>query len=457
MRSVHDAALPSRPRGQRELLLLGLLALGLLALLQLGAAPAHADATHIDAVNFNMDVDPGSASFLTGAINTAQHDGASVLLINIDTPGGDLDSMKTIEQAELASAVPIVVYVSPSGGRAASAGTFVALAAPVVAMAPNTRIGAASPIDSSGGNLPSTLDTKIKQDLEADIRSLQTSYGRNVELAVSTVESAKAYDDSEAIDGHLVNLGAASQAELLSRLDGTSTTLHNGTTVTLHTAGLPVTPIEQSFTDQLKTVLFNPTVVFILFIVAAICIYLELAHPGAIVPGTVGVIALVLFLFGAGSLNPNWAGLVLMLLAIVLLAIDVRVPTHGVLTAGALVCLVVGSLIFFNSNAGSGGPTLSPLIIGAFAAGVGLVSLLVLRYAISAQRRPVTTGREGLIGQRARVTVPLAPAGRVKLTGEDWAARLSERAAGQRIEVDRDVRVAAVEGLTLIVEPLKPQ
>jgi membrane-bound serine protease (ClpP class) len=146
-----------------------------------------------------------------------------------------------------------------------------------------------------------------------------------------------------------------------------------------------------------------------------------------------------------------------MLLAIALLAIDVRVPTHGVLTAGALICLVVGSLIFFNSNAGSGGPTLSPLIIGAFAAGVGLVSLLVLRYAISAQRRPVTTGREGLIGQRARVTVPLAPVGRVKLTGEDWAARLSERAAGQRIEVDRDVRVAAVEGLTLIVEPLKPQ
>src|SRR5258708_6504378 len=292
MRSAHDAALPSRTRGERELLWLGLLALGLLALPQRAAAPVHADATHIDAVNFNMDVDPGSASFLKGAIDTAQHDGASLLLINLDTPGGDLDSMKTIEQAELASMVPIVVYVSPSGGPAASAGT---------------------------------------------VRPL----------------------------------GAASQAELLSRLDGTSTTLHNGTTVMLHTAGLPVTLIEQSFTDQLKTVLFNPTVVFILFIVAAICIYLELAHPGAIVPGTVGVIALVLFLFGAGSLNPNWAGLVLMLLAIVLLAIDVRVPTHGVLTAGALVCLVVGSLIFFNSHAGSGGPTPSPLIIGAFAAGGG--------------------------------------------------------------------------------------
>src|SRR5258708_19518964 len=147
MRSAHDAALPSRARGQRELLLLGLLALGLLALLQLAAAPAHADATHIDAVNFNMDVDPGSASFLTGAINTAQHDGASLLLINLDTPGGDLDSMKTIEQAELASAAPIVVYLSPSAGRAASAGTFVAPAPPPVPTPPTPHLPPPPPPD----------------------------------------------------------------------------------------------------------------------------------------------------------------------------------------------------------------------------------------------------------------------------------------------------------------------
>src|SRR5258708_39009417 len=145
MRSAHDAALPSRARGQRELLLLGLLALGLLALLQLAAAPAHADATHIDAVNFNMDVDPGSASFLTGAINTAQHDGASLLLINLDTPGGDLESMKTIVQAELASTVPIVVYVSPSGGRAGSAGPLRAPAGPGGGLRPAPRPRAAQP------------------------------------------------------------------------------------------------------------------------------------------------------------------------------------------------------------------------------------------------------------------------------------------------------------------------
>src|SRR5260370_32443864 len=162
MRSAHDAALPSRARGQRERLLLGLLALGLLALLQFAAAPVHADATHIDAVNFNMDVAPGSASFLKGAIDTAQHDGASLLLINLDTPGGDLDSMKTIEQAELASMVPIVVYVSPSGGRAASAGTFVPRAPPVWALGPKRATAPASPPTSTAGNLPPHPDTKTK-------------------------------------------------------------------------------------------------------------------------------------------------------------------------------------------------------------------------------------------------------------------------------------------------------
>lgn len=442
-----------------RMLPLVLLTLGLFLAFGAGVAPTvHADSPHVDTVTFAADVDPGSASFISGVIDTAQHDGATLLLIKLDTPGGDLESMKQIVQKELASAVPIVVYISPAGGRAGSAGTFVALAAPVVAMAPNTRIGAASPVDSTGSDLPATLDAKIKNDLEAEMRSLQSQYHRNVDLAVSTIESAKAYDASEAIDQNLVNLGAATQDELLARLDGTATTLSNGSAVTLHTAGLPVAELEQSLGDQIKSVLFDPTVVFILFIVAAICIYLELSHPGAIVPGTVGAIALVLFLYGAGSLNPNWAGLVLMLLAIALLAVDVRVPTHGVLTVGALISLVIGSFIFFNSNADQGGTTLNPLLIGAFAAAVGLVSLIVLQYAIRAQRRPITTGHEGLLGKKARIIEPLAPEGRVVLQGENWAARLSERVAakGVRLEPPHDVRVVAIEGLTLIVEPLQP-
>ncbi len=435
---------------------IALLVTGVLLAMQVAApSTARAGGPHVDAVTFDTEVGPGSAAFLTNAITTAEGDGATVLLINLDTPGGDLDSMKAIVQAELASTVPIVVYVSPQGGRAASAGTFIALAAPMVAMAPNTRIGAASPVDSSGNDLPATEDRKIKNDLEAQISGLQATFGRNVPLALQTVENAASYDDQDAVAQRLVNRSDESQTELLSALDGTSVTLANHTTVTLRTAGLPVDNLQETLGDQVKTILFDPNVLFILFVVALICIYLELSHPGAIVPGTVGAIALVVFLFGAGALNPNWSGLVLMLLAIVLLAVDVRVPTHGVLTVGALVCLVVGSLIFFNSGVDRGAPTVNPILVGAFAVAVGLVSATLIQYVVRISRRRVATGASALIGENAVVIATLAPRGRVKVLGEDWAARLPERAVavGLRVEAQTPVRVVGLDGLTLIVEP----
>lgn len=497
-----------RTRLRQRVLSLGILSVvtaGLLALALAALSGAHtaraapADATHLDALTFNGDVDASSAHYLDGAISTAEHDGAALLLITIDTPGGDIASMEDIVQHELASTVPIVTYVAPQGGHAGSAGTFIALAAPVVAMAPDTRIGAASPVDSSGNDLSSTLDRKVKNDLEQLIRGIQTTYHRNPDLAVATVETAAAYDDQQAISQDLVNLGAASQSDLLSQLDGMTVTLaHDSTTVTLHTSNLSVTTLQPSLADNLESLFLDPNVLFILFIVAAICIYLELAHPGAIVPGTIGAIALVIFLLGAGSIDPNWAGLVLMLLAVVLLAIDVRVPTHGVLTIGALISLVVGSLIFFNANVGQGAPGLSPIVIVGTAIGVGLISLFVISYAVRSRRWKVTTGGEGLLGQTATVIEPLAPEGRVRVLGEDWAARLGEpRVKGRaRVRVHGEdpsvrlgaapatvtgevvplgppsggsaialgtseagdqVRVTGRDGLTLIVEPLPPE
>ena len=443
-------------------LLLVILLAGLGAVFQLAFTAHHALAAgpHVDTVTFDRDVDPASAHFLTDAIDTANSDGATVLIVSLDTPGGDLESMKTIVQKELASAIPIVVYVTPQGGRAASAGTFLALAAPIVAMAPNTRIGAASPIDSSGNDIPSTLDRKLKNDLEAQIRGIQTTFHRNVDLAIATVETAASYDDQQAIAQNLVNFGAGTQTDLLNQIDGMSVTLANGSNVTIHTAGLPTEELTATFANQLETVFLDPTLLFILFAVAAVCIYLELSHPGAIVPGTIGAIALIIFLFGSGSLNPNWAGLILMLLSIVLLAIDVRVPTHGVLTAGALVSLVVGSLIFFDTGSapGTGAQGVSPVVVLATAVGVGLVSLTVISYAIRVRLKPIHTGSEGLLGQVATVVAPLAPSGRVSLLGEDWAARLDGEAlkSGIPIEAEQKVRVVARDGLTLIVQPLQP-
>jgi membrane-bound serine protease (ClpP class) len=437
--------------------ILGCLTLALLCLCR-GVPVAHADGPHLDLVTFQRDVDPASARFLTDAIDTAQGDGAALLLIELDTPGGDLDSMKQIVQKELAASVPIVVYVAPAGGRAASAGTFVALAAPVVAMAPDTRIGAASPVDSSGGEIPATEDRKLKNDLEAQIRGIQTSYGRNTDDAVQTVETAASYSDAEAEADNLVTLGAASQDELLQKLDGYLGHFSSGAPFTLHTAGLAVDELQPTFANQLETVLFDPTVLFILFIVAAICIYLELAHPGAIVPGTIGALVLLLFLFGSQAINPNWTGLLLMLLAIVLLAIDVRTPTHGVLTVGALIALVAGSLIFFDTGAETRGSGVNPFVVLGAAVAVGLCSFLVILYAVRSKGGLKLSGSEGLLGQLATVIEPIGPGdapGRVRVLGEDWSARLTVKAAASnvRLEADTAVRVRRVEGLTLFVDP----
>lgn len=431
--------------------------LTLAAMFALGAAitgVARADGPHIDNAVFSQDVDPGSARFLTQAISTAESDGATLLIVTLDTPGGDLDSMKTITQKEINATVPIVVYIAPQNARAGSAGTFIALAAPIVAMAPNTRIGAASPIDANGQDLPSTLDRKVKNDLEAQLRSNQTTFGRNPDPAVQTVENAQSFTVDQALQLHMVDLKALSQADLLAQLDGKTITLADGSTVTLHTANLAVQEIKPTLGDQLESLFLNPTLLFILFIVAAICIYLELSHPGAIVPGTVGAITLVLFLFGAGTLNPNWTGLALMLLAIALLAVDTRVTTHGVLTIGALISLVAGSLIFFNSGASRGAATVNPLIIFAFAAAVGVVAAFILQYILRVRFGRLAIAPTGLVGERATVIEPLGPVGRVRILGENWTARLAKPLpGGAALEPDHSVRVVKVDGLTLVVEP----
>jgi membrane-bound serine protease (ClpP class) len=416
-----------------------------------GAPTALAQGPHVDVVSFDQEVDTASARFLTGAIQTAHDDGSALFIIEMDTPGGDLDSMKAISQAILASPVPVAVYVTPAGGRAASAGALIAYSAPIIAMAPGTRIGAASPVDSAGDNLPSTLDAKVKNDLLAMVRSVQKAYHRTVAPAEQTVTSAASFTDQEALDNGLINLRATSRDDLLSQLDNTSVVMFNGKTILLQVAELPVTVLEPTFADQVMGFFLDPTVLFLVFIVAAVCIYLELAHPGAIVPGTIGAIALVLFLLGAGTLNPNWAGLALMLLAIVLLAIDVRVPTHGVLSVGALVSLALGSFIFFDTGVDRNAQPLSPVIIAGVVIGVGLIALIVLQFVIRSQRWPVRTGSAGLVGQQATVLTPLAPDGRVRVMGEDWGASLAQSDAPP-IEAGASVRVVRVEGLKVLVE-----
>jgi membrane-bound serine protease (ClpP class) len=442
-----------------RLMFLALLCLGLFLVAgSIWSPTARADGPHVDIVTFNGEVDPTSTQYLAAAIDQAREDGAAAIVLKLDTPGGDLDSMKTDVEKELASSVPILAWVGPQGAQAASAGTFLALAAPIVAMAPNTRVGAASPVSGNGDNLPSTLDAKVKHDLTSLITSLQNTYHRGVAPAEAAVNDAESYNDDEALANGMVNLQASSVDDLLAQVDGRDVTLSDAQTVTLHTAGVAQTEIEPTLANRVQGFLADPTVLFLLFILAAACIYIELSHPGAIVPGVIGALTLILFLFSAGSIQPNWAGLALMLLAIVLLAIDVRAPTHGFLTAGALVSLVIGALIFFDTGSNPEGQGLNPwALVGAVAA-LGAISVTILSFAIRAQRRPMTTGVEGLIGKTATVIVPFAPTGRVRLLGEDWAARLAGNHADNEapIRTGQSVRITGIDGITLIVEPVSP-
>lgn len=429
------------------------LALGLL-LAQVTTPTAHAAAPHIDVFSFQRNVAPAGARALTDAISTAESDGATLLVITVDTPGGDIDSMNTIVGAELAATVPIATFVSPQAAQAASAGSFVTLAAPIAAMAPSTRIGAASPVDAAGNDLPSTMKAKVEQDLEALMRSVQNDYHRSVNPAEAMITNATAYTDDEAMAQGIITLQASSLNALIGQLDGYSGAYSNGASFTVRTAGLPVQTLQPSIANYVETVLFDPNALFILFIVAAICIYLELAHPGAIIPGVVGAIALVIFLIGSFGISPNWGGLALMLLAILLLAIDTRTPTHGALTLGGLISLVIGALIFFDTGPNPGAQGVSLWVIIGVALGVGLVALLVLRYSIAAQLRRVTTGTESYIGKTVTVIEPLAPAGRVNFSGENWSARLASPAnVPGPLPVGAHARIVRVQGLTLLVEP----
>ena len=420
----------------------------------MSARTANAASPHVDVMTLNTGIDPASLSFLQKAITTAERGGAQVLVIEVNTPGGDLASMKSMTEAELNSTVPIVTYVSPTGAFAASAGAFVTLAAPIAAMAPTTRIGASSPIASTGADIGSTLKAKLENDLVAAITGIQNRYGRNVPLATAMVTQAASYDDQTAYQNDLVDLRATSLGDLLNQVDGRTAKLANGS-VTLHTAGLSVQTLQPGVFDYFYSFLLDPNVIFLLFIVAMIGIYLEISHPGAIVPGVAGGIALVLFLFAVGSITPNWAGLALMVLAFVLLVLDLRLPTHGVLTIGAIISLIFGALLFFNSGGPYDGPQVNPIVVYCMAGLICLISFALIAIVVRTQRRPITTGIEGMIGAKAVALTPLVPMGRVSYGGEIWSAIVEDPTASA--DAGSEVQVVAIEGLLLYVQPVRHQ
>jgi membrane-bound serine protease (ClpP class) len=288
----------------------------------------------------------------------------------------------------------------------------------------------------------------VESVLVSDMTNIQTRYHRNVELATKMVTRAASYTDAQALQNNIIDVRAANLNDLLAQVDGRSVFLASGTT-TLHTSGASIMTLSASPVDSIYSLLLDPNVLFLLFIVAMIGIYAELSHPGMILPGVAGAIALILFLFGAGSIAPNWAGLALMALAFVLLVLDVRLPTHGVLTVGAVISLIFGALLFFNSGGPYHGPQVNPVLVYVMSGVVGLFGFYIITMVVRTIRRPVTTGREGMIGEKAFTLTSLTPEGRVNYYGEDWAAVLDNPEAS--VDPNTEVKIVAVDGLRLRV------
>jgi membrane-bound serine protease (ClpP class) len=419
-----------------------------LSLLVLGATTASASAAtpKVLAVQFANDVNPVTADYVTSEIDRANRDHYDAIVIQLDTPGGLSSAMKDIYQAELNSKVPVIVYVSPAGARAASAGVWIGQAADVLAMAPQTNIGSSTPIDVGGGNIQSDLRRKVINDAAASLRTLAKNHGRNEQWAEKAVRVASNLTEYEALQQHVVDVVAPSLPALLKKIDGTKTVPKG---IVLHTAGAEVTEVHMSLWKRILDTLIDPNLILILMSLGVLGITLELFNPGTIVPGTIGALALITALFGLQVLPVSWAGVLLMLLAAGFFVADLFLPTHGALTLAGLASFVLGALMLFDP-AGS----VYHASLGVILAIGGTLAVLfgfAISKIIQARRARPKTGVEELIGEIGVVRRPLDPEGSVFVRGELWRAR----STGERVPAGLPIRVEAIDDeLVLDVTPV---
>jgi len=421
-----------------------LAALGLILVI---VASLQAQGAFVYRITIKGPITPVTAAYLDRAITAAEEEGAVCLIVELDTPGGLSAAMEEMVKRLLASRVPVVVYVSPSGGRAGSAGVFITLAAHVAAMAPGTRIGAAHPVGVEGQDLPSTMAQKITADMLASIRSLTERRGERArEWAEKAVRESASATEKEALELGVIDLVSPSLDALLADLDGRKVIIADEQRV-LRTRGVPVRDLPMTFGESFLFWLSDPNIAYILLILGINGLIFELSNPGAILPGVAGGICLILAFYTLGTLPLNYAGLALIAFAFVLFVLEVKVTSHGLLTAGGVIALFLGSLMLTSGAA----PyfSISPLVIVTVVAFTALFFLFVVGKAILAQRRQAVTGREGLVGAVGLAKSPLAPDGVVLIQGELWEAS----AEGERVEAGERVRVVKVEGLRLIVKP----
>jgi membrane-bound serine protease (ClpP class) len=421
----------------------GILAFGVALLLPLQSAAA---TPHVERVDLVGDINNIMASYITGAVDRAQADHADALLVVMNTPGGISTSMDDIVTSLLNSKVPVIVYVYPSGARAASAGLFVAQAADVLAMAPGTNIGSAHPIDATGANLTGDLGTKVLNDAVTRVRSLAAMHGRNADWAEQAVRNSVNINAEDAVKLHVADLEIADPAALMNAIDGRSLPRVTGPLV-LHTAGAAIADFPMPYWQVFLNALIDPTIAALLILLAAYGIITELTSPGAILPGVVGGIAGILAIVSLANLPVNIAGALLMLLALMLFVADLKANTHGILSFGGVLSLILG--MAFLINTGPIGLGVDPIVIFGSAAISFAFFVFFVDRILRSRRRQVATGADAVVGSVGETREELSPEGLVFVRGALWKAV----AQGGPIPVNSPVQVVGRSGLRLEVVP----
>jgi membrane-bound serine protease (ClpP class) len=410
-----------------------------------GSLLAAAGPTTVEILTVDGTIVPVIADYIDRGISQAEEHGASVCVIELDTPGGLLDSTEKIVQKIMNAKVPIVVYVSPKAAWAASAGTFITLSAHIAAMTPGTTIGAAHPVSAGGEEIPEDQMKKIVEFSAKWMRTIAEERGRNMEEAELAVTESKSFTDVDALENNLVDLRAENLADLISQINGWNVTLAGGQEVILDTTNYGSTRNEMNAVEKFLQTISDPNIAYILFTLATIGLITEISNPGMVFPGVAGGISLLLAFYSLGVLNAYWGGIALILLAMGLFITEYFTHSYGLLTAGGVASLVMGSLILFSHSPGI---EVDRGLIAGVTAAITAFAIFVIGAIIRGQRRRKTTGAEGMIGEIAIAKTPLNPTGTVLAQGELWTATLE----GGRVIPGEEVIIAKVEGLKLWVK-----
>ena len=401
-------------------------------------------APRVIAVNVDGIIHPVTVEIIGNAIDQAGRENAAAVLLRLNTPGGLLDATRDISSKIVASHVPVIAYVEPSGGRAASAGFFVLECADVAAMAPGTNTGASSPV-LMGEQMDPVMRSKVENDASAWLRSIVVKRGRNAELAEETIRKAKAFTEKEALDNRLIDLVAPGEAQLFAMLDGREISRFDGSKTTLQIAGAEVIDYRPSARERIISTIADPNLAFILLILGALGIYLEFSTPGLIFPGVAGGILALLGLSGLAVLPINWIGAALLILGIAMFILEAKFAAHGVLGGGGAIALVLGALLLIN-----GPPEVRIHLSTALAVCLpfAAITMFLLTLVVRARRNKAVMSNGGLIDEIGEARTALAPGGKVFVHGEYWDA-----VSSAPVDVGHEVRVVGVEGLKLRVEP----